>query len=872
MKLEAKTNQQTKMEPHTLGTIISELRGKIVFQREEAKKPGDYSKAPEGLPTSLSLLTKFQYPQGLYAHQAACIDSVLHGHHTVICTATASGKSICFSYPVMAKILTDKEARALFVFPVKALANDQIVRLKSLAKNLRLDPDMIKKFDGDVKGEARKEAITNVRILICTPDVLHTTLLRENEKSDYSRFFSNLNYVILDECHVYTGSFGSNMAYVLRRLRQITNKHKSNPKYIMSSATVGNPHEHLTQLTGLQDIMVIGDNSNGSPSYGKRYYMVEPEGPTESFALKLIRQLLAKETKFLVFCHTRQAVEHLSSELQTRYPEGAEYVRPYRAGFEADDRLGIEKAFRAGKLRGVISTSALELGVDLPNLDVCIMIGLPSTKVSLLQRAGRVGRTAKGSVVLLKSYSAFDYYYFNHPEELFEKPLEPLMLHLSNKQLMTSHYACARVESGDFDNPELDVEVFGPEFIQLAHKIREFDFPDDILYSQNPHFDMQIRSINDPSYNIVVGFNLGDVPIGSITYSQILREAYPGAVYLHMAKRYRVIKISYSKRVVLVDTRCPYAHTRPRAEVFVNERYRSNSGIHKKLGECLQLKQTSLGITEKVSGYVETSGQKSEVIDYDQPLMRHFVTDGVVFTLKGLSRLSYSAIVGLATALENAYPMCYPCAREDIASYAWVKGNEEARIFLYDTSAGGLALTWPAVDNFERLLELTLASVAGCTSCNDHPEQNGCIHCVAANRWYTFTVNSDRTAVIELIREIQGVLGSVSPMESAAQTTVAAKSSPGEGAGTGCGRSMLSEGSLVFTGKCQEGVVISSRPFVSSVNEDRLYEVSVNGKTMQLLGSSLSLLQGNIEKWCTSCGQEGLEQIEDLCPICGAQL
>ena len=640
----------------------------------------------------------------------------------------------------------------------------------------------------------------------------------------------------------------------------------------MSSATVGNPHEHLAQLTGLQDIVVIGDKSNGSPSYGKRYYMVEPEGPTDTFALKLIRKLLTQETKFLVFCHTRQEVERLSSELQTRHPEAAEYVRPYRAGFEAGDRQGIEKAFRAGKLRGVISTSALELGVDLPNLDVCIMMGLPSTKISFLQRAGRVGRSAKGSVVLLKSYSAFDSYYFNHPVELFEKPLEPLLLHLSNQQLMTSHYACARVESGNFENPELAREVFGPEFIRLTHKLREFDFPDEVLYSQSPHFDIQIRCINDPSYNIVVGYNPTDIPLGTISYSQILREAYKGAVYLHMTRRYRVTNISYSKKVVFVDTRCPYAFTKPKAEMFVRERVSSNSGIHKRWGERLQLNQASLGITEKVAGYVETSGQKSVSVDYDQPLMRHFVTDGVVLSLKSLSHLSHSAIVGLATALENAYPMCYPCAREDIASYAWVKGNEEARIFLYDNSAGGLALTWPAVENFEKLLELTLASVAGCTSCNDNPEQNGCIHCVTANRWYTFTVNSDRKAVIELIREIQGILESVTPQESKTQKSAAVKAFGTGEAETGCGRTMLSEGSLVFTGKCQEGVVLSSKPFSSTVNEDRLYEVSVNGKKMQFLGSSLSLIQGNIEKWCISCGQEGLEHTEELCPVCGAQL
>lgn len=851
-------------------TLIAEANGNVIFRWDEPEGQAEYDKIPRDLSSALGLMAKFTYPKGLYTHQSRSIEALLQGNHTAICTSTASGKSLCFSYPVINTLLQNPQSRALFVFPIKALANDQIRRLKGLLKQLRLDPELVKRFDGDVLGEERKEAIAKGQILVCTPDVLHTTLLRENGKPEYKRFFANLEQVVLDECHVYSGAFGSNMAYVLRRLRQVCQYVGSSPRYILSSATVGEPHQHLSRLTGLEDLLVIGPEEDGSPAYGKEYFFVEPEGKAETFVLKIIKGLIREGKRFLLFCHARQEVERLYAEILQKDRELAGLIRPYRAGYEAVDRQGIEKSLREGRLQGVISTSALELGIDLPDLDICLMLGLPSTKNSFVQRAGRVGRLAPGTVLVIKMETAFDAYYFNHPEEFLHKPLEQLPLHLQNQQLMLAHFACARAESADFERPQLAPDIFGWEFLQLANRIREYDFPDEILYLQNPHFEVQIRCISDPSYNIVVGWDPSAPPLGTINYSQLLREAYPEAAYLHLGRRYKVRKLSYSKKTVFVDTRCPVVFTKPKAEIFIRERHRAAQGVAKSWGSKVRISQNSLGIVEKLSGCVESSGRTKRDVDYAQPLMRHFVTEGVSIYLQGFAALSHVAVVGLATALERAYPMCYPCAKEDIASYAWTKQGEEGHIYLYDTSAGGLALTWPAVDHFERLLDLTRELVANCPNCRQSPDQKGCINCVDDNRWYTYNFHSDRQGVLILLDAIRAELRDAVPVISAARQQQKARKEE-EIPANYFGRTMISIGSLVFTGKCQEGFILASKPF-NSVVEDRLYDISINGKVHQFLGGSLTLLQGNIEKWCSNCGEEAIDLAIEKCPVCEAVL
>lgn len=852
--------------------LHQDLKGKIIYDYLDSSRQGLYRKAPETLDLRLKLYTRFKYPKGLYNHQEECINSLLAGRHTALCTSTASGKSLGFSYPAMQEILGNYRARALFIYPIKALANDQIAKLKTLATDLGLNPELVRKFDGDVHGKHRLEALKMGRILVVTPDVLHTTLLRLNDESFYSELFENLTLVILDECHVYTGVFGSNMAYVLRRLRQICRKKGSNPRFMMASATVGNPQEHLSQLTGIEDITIIDERANGSPQFEREFLLVEPSCYLETYMLDLMEKLVKRKIRFLVFGQARQQIEHLVENFRLSFPKYGSKIEPYRAGLSSEERQHIEMSFRRNELIGLVATSALELGVDLPNLSVCIILGLPSTKSSFWQQSGRIGRSSEGQVVVLRTESAYDNYYFKNPEKLFDKPFEPLVINLKNEPLMIAHYACARVESGYFESPALDQDIFGNDFLALSHKIRKFDFPDEILYKKDPHFDVNIRSLNDPTYKIVIGHDPSDSSIGTMTYSQLMREAYPQAIYLQRARRYKVTNISFTKRTVFVDTRCSlYTSTKPMTEVHIKERHRGRI-LQKQWGPTLSIRNASLGILEKVSGYRIHSGKEQEDVDYAQPLMRHFVTQGVILYLKDMFNISHAAVVGVATALKNIYPVFYPCAREDISSYAWAKDGE-AGIYLYESSAGGLGLTSTAFDQFEELISQSYENVANCDYCLTHPEENGCIHCVVANRWYTTNVKSDRRAVLSLFEEIQALLQREQPQSNLnlkpKQDLLRESNFASEGH---YGRTMLSDGSLVFTGKNQEGVVLSSQPFMSTGEEERLYKINVQGRIEHFMGRFLTLMQGNVEYWCLNCGQEGIERDEEMCPICGSLL
>jgi DEAD/DEAH box helicase domain-containing protein len=854
--------------------MLARTGARVVHAWSEPGRKTVYAEIPAGLAPQLRLLLKLLHPEGLYSHQAKSLEASLGGKHVGICTSTASGKSLCFTLPAANELLRDRNSRAIFLYPNKALSNDQTQKLTGFLSFLRLG-GLVKKLDGDVVGEERKKAVAAGRVLLSTPDVLHTSMLRLNREPGYEDIFKNLKYVVLDECHVYNGVFGSNMAYVLRRLRQVCENLGANPLFIMASATSGNPSAHLKMLTGLEEITLISEEDNGSPSRGRDYFLAEPPPDSVSitYLARLAEEMCLAGKKFLVFCHSRQAVENYYLGLSGLSESLKEKIMPYRSGYEASDRTKIENALRNGALSGVFCTSALELGIDLPDLDTCLMLGLPGTKISFIQRAGRVGRSKKGSVIILKTGGAQDEYYFSRPRELVEKGIEPLNIHLQNRQIILSHYACARLECGDFENSMLNEQIFGSHFKEIEKRVRDFDFPDEILYHQSPHFEVQIRNINDPSYSILLGKN-GDAPvIGTISYSQVLREAYPGAIYGHMGRRYRVEKISYSKRQVFVNSKCPQGVTRPAASVFVKPR--PGTSQEYKNWEGISVSRCFISVIERVDGYVErVFGKKTEVA-YRQPLMRYFVTSGVEVSLRGMESLTHGAVMGLATALENAYTFVFPCAREDFGVHAWVRTGEEGRICFFDNAAGGIGLTWPMADFFERMVSIAAETVENCPNCRDgqEPDHSGCVNCIASTRLYGHMLKGNRQETIRLVHDISAIIeGQPDFISGNAESAWRTKEGASVKRQAGFGQTMIAQGSLVFTGRCQEGLVSGSKPFIEKGRADRIYDILVDGETFHFLGSSLSLIQGQLERWCANCGEESIDMLAVRCPVCGEPL
>lgn len=851
--------------------ILRKLNSDVVHTVTEPARPSTLAPVPKEINTNLYFFTKLKFPKGIYSHQDKSIGYSLKGEHVAINTSTASGKSLCFMLPVLNELINNPVLRGLFIYPIKALSNDQIKKLGNWVKSLKLG-DVVKKFDGDIKGEERLRAINEGRFLICTPDILNMTLLRLNKEDSYSEFFSQLKYIVLDECHVYHGAFGSHMAMVIRRLRQVCRNHGSSPQFILSSATIGQPERHIKNLTGLDDVNIISDQDNGSPVAEKLFYMVRPpkDKTLTTFVINLAHELIKSKHKFLIFCNTRKEVESFTISFKLSFPNYRENIMPYRAGFEAEDRAAIENALSSGNLTGVFCTSALEMGIDLAQLDVCVMVGLPGNKISMLQRAGRVGRQAPGAVIICANNTPYDNYFFTHPEELFSRPLEELVINMDNNQILLPHYACARAEASEFEQPKLDEDIFGNSFIKIAKQVNLYDYPEDILYETDPHFKVLIRCVDDPTYDIIHGHRSDDTLIGQITYSQILREAYKGAIYLHMGKRYRTKSISYAKKQVFVDSRCPMAHTKPRREIFVRPRVSSQTR-KSKVWPQIKVWETSFSITEKVTGYTETTAKQKEEYIYDQPMMRYFVTSGAAISIQGLKNITHGAVLGLATALENSFPIIFNCAKEDITSYAWSKENQEAHIYLFDATAGGLGIAQEAVGMFEKLLKVAGDTIVNCPNCLEDTNGNmGCIKCVLGNGWFNYPDNT-RIDTINLINELIKIIGNNRPTEHIGkeqymQENINFKSE------NGFGRTMIANGSLVYTGKHQEGLVLESQQFSNGIFEDRLYKVHVGKQILQFLGSKLTLIQGKVERWCLNCGEELIDIEEVICPVCGVNL
>ncbi|MDR7868401.1 MAG: DEAD/DEAH box helicase [Sporomusaceae bacterium] len=846
--------------------LLESLGCQLLLKEEFPARPASYRNVPEALDDRVKAFVRKQFPSSLYSHQVEAIEAVLAGQHVGITTSTASGKSAAFVLPILDTLMQTKNTRALYISPVKALGNDQRRKFEQWKLSA-----VVARYDGDVSPAEREEAIKRKRLLIATPDVLHATLLRRNKEQYYNGFFGGLTHIVLDECHIYSGAFGSHVAMVIRRLRQICRNHGSKPCFFLASATVGNAAAHFEDLTGLAGIKVIDDERNGSPVHEKTFWFVKrPEGKLNSiFINELLGRLLELDQKFIVFCDTRREVESIISESWSRDPKTQDKVMPYRAGYEAGDRAIIEKALSTGDLKGVISTSALEMGIDIPDLDICVMVGMPSSKTSMVQRMGRAGRSRPGTILLVAGDGPNDNYFCRYPDKVLSRPLEDLTINTGNRVIMLSHFACARAEATSFQSPRLDTDIFNQDFLQLASQVNEFECTEDILYDQYPHYQVSIRAIDDPSFEIKEDMNHGsDNPsIGTINYSQILREAYPRAIYGHRGRKYRVERVSHAAKEVLVRPQTfTKVQTIPRKELLVRER--ATRYEISRLWPGMSVHYGSLGIVEKVSGYVEKGVRGKQEVTYEQPLMRYFPTSGLVIHLDGLANISHGAVMGVCAALEVCYPIFARCAHEDIGVYGWSKEGNSAKIYLYDNVAGGLGITRQAADNFRELIAMVHDHVADCSCQSSEESPHGCIYCVLGNPWLNYPKQNTRHDSIRLLNELTVTTAKDELLHAKPPEVSVSKAKNGKTFGL----KMIAAGSSVYTASRAEGEVVDSKPIQNKMFCDRQYTVRIGDQVKQLLGQSLALIHGRLELWCINCGAEYIGLTEKQCPQCGVQL
>ena len=419
------------------------LGSQVVFHKRLNGQPANFGDVEKPWPDDISNALEKTGIENLYSHQVHAINRVRSGRHTVVATPTASGKTLIYNLPVMEKILEDPESRALYLFPLKALAQDQLQGFNQLAGNLKTVTPSAAIYDGDTTAWHRKTIRNSPpNVLLTNPEMLHLSFMPFHQ--NWGPFFSQLKFVVVDEVHTYRGVMGSHMAQVFRRLQRICRHYGASPTFVFCSATISNPAELCQQLTGLEIEKVT---ESGAPQGRKHMIFMDPVDGSSQVAIQLLKAALHRELRTIVYTQSRKMTELISMWVQSRAGEFKNRISAYRAGFLPEERREIEQKLSSGKLLAVISTSALELGIDIGDLDLCLLVGYPGTVISTLQRGGRVGRSGQDSAtVLISGEDALDQYFMRHPEHLISREPEAAVINPTNPNIVSSHLVCAAAE------------------------------------------------------------------------------------------------------------------------------------------------------------------------------------------------------------------------------------------------------------------------------------------------------------------------------------------------------------------------------------------------------------------------------------------
>jgi DEAD/DEAH box helicase domain-containing protein len=525
-----------------------------------AARAGKYADYPESMPPALRAALERQGIARLYAHQADAFRLIEQGANVVVVTPTASGKTLCYNLPIFTRLLEDRHARAMYLFPTKALAQDQLHEIQSTVDAL---DGVICAFtyDGDTPQDARKPIRERANLILTNPDMLHSGILPHHTR--WAKCFENLRFCVIDEMHYYRGVYGSHLANVLRRLKRICAFYGSAPQFICCSATIANPRE-LAQALVESEFTVV--DSNGAPS-GERYFVFynppvvnRQLGIRRSYLHETRRvalDLIGRGQQTLVFANSRLATEVLVTYLKDaceRGPLPAEMVRGYRGGYLPRERREIERKLREGEIRGVVATNALELGIDIGSLDAVVLAGYPGTIASTMQRAGRAGRRQSTSIaVLVASSNPVDQYIVEHPEYFFGSSPEHANINADNLEIVLGHLKCAA-----FELPVTDIEKFGPhDTAELCRFLEELG----VLYHSGeawhwtsdtyPADAISLRSVSSDNF-VVIEITGERQAIAEVSFPTALTTLHEKAIYLHEARQYQVERFDYDGRKAYV--------------------------------------------------------------------------------------------------------------------------------------------------------------------------------------------------------------------------------------------------------------------------------------------------------------------------------
>jgi DEAD/DEAH box helicase domain-containing protein len=726
----------------------------LAYLGGEAAREARTAPLPAGLHPKLRAALEARGVHELYEHQAEAWEAAARSEHVAVVTGTASGKSLAFNLPVLDALAREPKRRAIYLYPTKALAQDQ---LRSLT-DLKVPRIRAAIYDGDTEAERRWQIRKWSNLVLSNPDMLHVGVLPHHDR--WGDVLANLAYVVVDEAHVYRGVFGSHVGNVLRRLRRLARVYGAEPQFLLASATIANPAQLGRSLAGV-DFTVVEDDA--APRAERTIALWNPplldtELGVRASALgeasRLMAELVERGLRTLCFAKSRKAAELIHRFTLDRL--GKEYrtrLSPYRAGYTPAQRREIEQRLAAGELLGVAATDALELGIDIGLLDCVISTGFPGTVASLRQQWGRAGRRGHGLAVLVASEDALDQYFMREPEMLLGRRVEAAILDHSNPRVLDGH-----VLSAAFEAPldDADRDVLGDEALERAATLPELKrTPAGLVWAGRdyPAARVPLRSTSPDSF-VVIDSSTGSV-LGLVERERAYSTVHEGAVYLHLGEAYRVAELDLDARQALVSPFSGDLYTQAKKDTTtaIEEAKRTET----RLG--LELSWGAVSVTEQVVAYQvkQASTQATlDLIGLDLP-ETSFETEAIWFCpepemLDGLERMP--KLLGSLHAAEHALiallPLWAMCDRWDIGGLSTNVHFQTGRptIFVYDGHAGGVGITARGFEAFEGWVEDTAKLIAGC------PCDHGCPSCVQSPKCGNLNDMLDKTGALELLRRM----------------------------------------------------------------------------------------------------------------------
>jgi DEAD/DEAH box helicase domain-containing protein len=691
--------------------------------------------------------------QRLYAHQRAAWDRASLGEHLVVTTGTASGKTLAFNLPVLDAIAREPKTRALYLYPTKALAQDQFRTLASY-RVPRLKPAI---YDGDTPTEQRWQIRKWSNVILTNPDMVHVGVLPNHDR--WGDVLANLRYVVVDEAHVYRGVFGSHVANVLRRLRRLARIYGSEPQFLMASATISNPGELGASLLG-ERVTVIGDDA--APRAERTIVLWNPplldaelglRGSALAEAARLQALLVERGLRTLTFAKSRKAAELVHRFTAERLGDDS-HLSPYRAGYTAAQRRDIERRLKDGELLGVSATNALELGIDVGLLDCVISVGFPGTVASLRQQWGRAGRRGSGLAVLVASEDGLDQFFMREPDKLLGRRVEAAILDHANPRVLAGHVRSAAYEAPLTDD---DALILGDEALTAARHDPELQqTPAGIVWAgkDHPAARVPLRSADPDAFSIVDG-STGTV-LGAVERSRAYSTVHEGAIYLHLGESFLVRELNLNTMYAVVEPFAGDWYTQGKKETMTQivEPLR----VEWRLG--LELTFGEIEVTEQVVGYERrtvSSQERIELVPLELPTTT-FATEAVWFLPEPhqLAELdTMPTLLGTLHAAEHALiailPLWAMCDRWDIGGLSTNIHPQTGRptVFVYDGHAGGVGITQRGFEQFEGWVRDTAEMIRGC------PCSDGCPSCVQSPKCGNLNDMLDKAGALTFLTRLE---------------------------------------------------------------------------------------------------------------------